>query len=94
MEPSAFKPHNVAAWALKPKQRPLVVSAAAYLSPPKDHVAIKVHVVAINPIDWIMQDADLFKIKYPAIFGMDIAGEIAAIGEGVDDLKVGQRVIA
>lgn len=88
------QPHNVAAWALKPKDRPLVVSSAPYSSPPKGHVAIQVIDVAVNPIDWIMQDTDLFALKYPVIFGSDIAGDVVEVGDEVDDLHAGQRVIA
>ncbi|KAM0710500.1 hypothetical protein Q7P35_002863 [Cladosporium inversicolor] len=87
-------PSNTAAWALKAKSRPLVVSSAPYRAPPPGHVAIKVHYVAINPIDWIMQDQDIFGAKYPAIFGSDLAGEIVQTGEGVVGLFVGQKVIA
>ncbi|KAJ4351830.1 uncharacterized protein N0V89_007174 [Didymosphaeria variabile] len=87
-------PHNAAAWALKPKTRPLVVSSAPYKSPPADFVTIKVHSVAVNPIDWIMQDQDVFRAKYPTIFGSDLAGTIAEVGASVHSLRVGQRVIA
>lgn len=87
-------PHNVAAWALKPKSRPLLVSAAPYTPSSRDNVVIKVHCVAINPIDWIMQDQDLFGIKYPAVLGLDIAGTIEEAGSDVNDLQVGQKVIA
>lgn len=89
-----FKPKNVAAWALKAKTRPLTVSKADYTSPPKHHVAIQVVDVAVNPIDWIMQDQDLFGIDYPNVFGQDVAGEVVEVGDKVDDFKVGQRVIA
>lgn len=87
-------PSNTAAWALKAKTRPFVVSSAPYRSPPPGHVAIKVQYVAINPIDWIMQDSDIFGAKYPAIFGSDLAGEVVQTGEGVVGLYVGQKVIA
>jgi NADPH:quinone reductase-like Zn-dependent oxidoreductase len=90
--PSALR-QNVAAWALKAKSRPLVVSNAPYALPPAGHLTIKVSAVAINPIDWIMQDSDLFNLSYPAVFGLDIAGEVAYLGEGVD-FKLGQKVIA
>ena len=89
-----WKPKNVAAWALKPKQRPLVVSNAPYTSPSKGEVTIQVIDVAVNPIDWILQDSDLFNSTYPAVFGSDVAGDIVEIGEDVDDLHIGQRVIA
>ncbi|GAB7331717.1 hypothetical protein MBLNU13_g03697t1 [Cladosporium sp. NU13] len=87
-------PSNTAAWALRAKSRPFVVSSAPYRAPPPDHVAIKVHCVAINPIDWIMQDQDIFGATYPAIFGSDLAGEVVQTGEGVVGLYVGQKVIA
>lgn len=89
-----FKPKNVAAWALKSKERPLVVSKADYTPPPKNYVAIKVVDAAVNPIDWIMQDQDLFGIDYPNVFGQDVAGEIVEVGDKVDEFRVGQRVIA
>lgn len=85
---------NVAAWALKPKTRPLIVSNAPYALPPAGHLTIKVVAVAINPIDWIMQDSNLFNLTYPAIFGLDIAGEVVATADDVDEFKLGQRVIA
>jgi NADPH:quinone reductase-like Zn-dependent oxidoreductase len=89
-----FKPHNVAAWALKEKQRPLVVDSAPYTSPPKGNVVVKVKDVAINPIDWLVQSEATFPINYPNIFGEDVSGEIVEVGEGVDEFKIGQRVIA
>jgi NADPH:quinone reductase-like Zn-dependent oxidoreductase len=87
-------PSNVAAWALKPKSRPLVVAQAPYRDAPRGHVVIKVYCVAVNPIDWIMQDTDIFGVKYPAIFGSDLAGEVVETGEGVGGLRIGENVIA
>lgn len=70
--PFLSAPKNVAAWALKPKQRPLTVASAPYTKPPAGHVVIKVYDVAINPIDWILQDDDIFGSKYPTVFGSDV----------------------
>jgi NADPH:quinone reductase-like Zn-dependent oxidoreductase len=89
-----FKPHNVAAWALKEKQRPLVVDSAPYTPPPKDNVVVKVQDVAINPIDWLIQQEATFPLNYPNILGLDVAGEIVEVGENVEEFKIGQRVIA
>ena len=91
---SSIRPHNVAAWALKPKQRPLTVSNSTYSAPGRGHVAIRVFNVAINPIDHILQDSDLFGLKYPCILGIDVSGVIFDVGEDVSDFHVGQRVIA
>ncbi|KXS96666.1 hypothetical protein AC578_4399 [Pseudocercospora eumusae] len=87
-------PNNVAAWALKPKTRPLTVSSAPYTKPPSAHVVIKTYDVAVNPIDWILQDDDIFNSQYPTVFGSDVAGEIAAVADDVKDFQLGQRVIA
>ena len=89
-----FAPKNVAAWALKPKERPLTVASAPYSKPPAGHVVVKVYDVAVNPIDWILQDDDLFKSEYPTVFGSDVAGEIAEVADDVKDFQLGQRVIA
>lgn len=94
MQTSTNIPHNTAAWALAAKTRPLVVSSAPYTSPPSGHVAIKVQSVAVNPIDWILQDQDVFRLRYPAILGSDVAGEIVEVADDVEGLAVGQRVIA
>lgn len=87
-------PKNVAAWALKSKERPLTVSSAPYTKPPKGHVVIKVYDVAVNPIDWILQEDDIFKSKYPTVFGSDAAGEISEVADDVKDFQIGTRVIA
>lgn len=87
-------PKNVAAWALKPKQRPLTVASAPYTKPPPGHVVVKVYDVAINPIDWILQDDDIFHSDYPTVFGSDVAGEVSAVADDVGDFQIGTRVIA
>lgn len=55
---------------------------------------IKNAFVAINPVDWKIQEYSPAFQNYPDILGRDIAGEILEVGEGVTRLKVGQRVIA
>jgi NADPH:quinone reductase-like Zn-dependent oxidoreductase len=57
-------------------------------------VVIKNAFVAINPVDWKIQEYAPPSQKYPDILGRDIAGEIVAVGEDITRLKVGQRVIA
>lgn len=55
-------------------------------------VAIKVTATAINPVDWKVRKWGVFMPGYPAILGSDAAGEIAAVGPGVEGLEVGTRV--
>lgn len=86
--------YNAAAVALKPKERPLVTRITDYTRPPAGHVVIKVNCVAVNPIDWIIQDTDLFALNYPAVLGLDLAGEIFETGADVNSFRPGDRVIA
>lgn len=91
--PFALK--NVAAWSLQPQTRPLTVAKAPYTKAPAGHVVIKVFDVAINPIDWMVQEnQDLKCTEYPTVLGEDVAGQVVEVGEGVVDLRIGERVVA
>ena len=84
---------NQAAWITSPKARPLAVKEAPYPTPAAGEVVTKNAYVAINPVDWYLQDLALFNLDYPHIFGHDLAGEIVEVGDEVQGLQVGQRVI-
>lgn len=91
--PFALK--NVAAWSLQPQTRPLTVAKAPYTKAPAGHVVIKVFDVAINPIDWMVQEnQDLKRTEYPTVLGEDVAGQVVEVGDGVVDLRIGERVVA
>ena len=56
-------------------------------------VLIKVHAVGLNPVDYKLAEGGNENWTYPHILGLDVAGEIVEIGEGVEDTwKVGMRV--
>ncbi len=62
--------------------------------PGENEILVRNRAIAINPVDWILQDNAIFPwLDYPAILGSDVAGELAAIGSGVTDFKVGDRVL-
>ncbi|QUJ78276.1 NADPH:quinone oxidoreductase family protein [Sulfitobacter albidus] len=63
--------------------------------PKKKHVQIRVHAAGLNFPDTLIIK-DMYQMKPPRPFapGGEIAGEIAAIGEGVEGLSVGDRVLA
>ena len=84
---------NMAVW-LDGKGEKLRLGPAALVKPGKGEVLVKVHAVAINPADWIVQDTGLFIQHWPHGLGEDAAGEIVELGEDVKDLSVGQRVTA
>ena len=55
-------------------------------------VLVRNKAVALNPVDWIIQKSGRFMDAFPAVAGSDGAGEIVELGEGVTDLKVGDKV--
>jgi len=58
-------------------------------------VVVRARAVALNPIDAMGRVARrvvLPWLRYPAVLGSDVAGEIVAVGPGVDGLKVTDRV--
>jgi len=89
-------PTNFAAWQLGPKQR-FQVGEAPYPTPGPDEIVIKNGAVAINPIDWILQDQGTSMsfgwIKYPFIFGSDVSGTVMQVGNTVTRFSPGDRVM-
>lgn len=87
---------NRAAWVLADKQY-FQVQEAPYTKPKIGEMVVKNRAVAINPVDWIMQTQGTgfgFRwIKYPLIFGNDVAGEVVEVGSQVTRFKVGDRVV-
>ena len=58
-------------------------------------VLVKTIAVSINPIDWKLRRGDLkemMPLEFPTILGRDLSGEVVVLGEGVEGLKVGERV--
>ncbi|KAJ4358138.1 uncharacterized protein N0V89_002717 [Didymosphaeria variabile] len=85
-------PKNQAAW-LKEAGEALEVSDAPLPTAGSGEIVVKNAAVAINPLDWHMQDSGVFIQQWPAVFGCDVAGEVFEVGHGVDRFKEGDRVI-
>ena len=61
----------------------------------KGQVLVEVHAASINPIDWKVRAGymkEMVPLSMPATLGGDVAGVVAAIGESVATLKIGDRV--
>lgn len=74
---------------------PLEIKEVPYPTPQEKQIVVRNRAIAINPVDWFQQEMGPEKIpflKYPAILGYDIAGEVEALGSGVTKFKVGDRV--
>jgi NADPH:quinone reductase-like Zn-dependent oxidoreductase len=88
-------PANAAAW-LTARYADLTVAEAAHTPPRAGELVVRVRAVAVNPVDWIKQtlgDMMFSWVKYPAVLGSDVAGEVLAVGEGVGRFSVGDRVL-
>jgi NADPH:quinone reductase-like Zn-dependent oxidoreductase len=53
---------------------------------------IKIKATALNPGDWKFNKYGMIK-EFPAVLGVDIAGDVTALGEGVTKFKIGDRVL-
>ncbi len=62
--------------------------------PKADEVLVKVHVAAVNPVDWKIRDGlgEMFGLKLPIILGCEIAGTIEEMGADVKKFKTGDEV--
>lgn len=72
--------------------------------PGRTEVRVAVHAIGVNPVDWKMRSGGPLRLaarvirtfrgpRGPIILGVDFAGVIEAVGTGVKDLVVGQRVV-
>lgn len=84
---------NSAAWLVGEKVKPLEVKEAPYTLPGDDEILVKNAAVAVNPVDWVVQDMAIFPKTYPTIIGSDLAGEVVEVGKSVTKFKKGDRVL-
>jgi NADPH:quinone reductase-like Zn-dependent oxidoreductase len=63
-------------------------------APKADEVLVKVHIAAVNPVDWKIRDGlgEMFGLKLPIILGCEIAGTIDSVGGDVEEFKKGDAV--
>ncbi|KAF5004235.1 hypothetical protein FDECE_9264 [Fusarium decemcellulare] len=74
---------------------PLEISPAPMPEAKEDEVVVKIHAVALNPVDAAQQrlGPSVFPwLKFPAILGCDVSGQVTAVGSGVTKFKIGDRV--
>jgi D-arabinose 1-dehydrogenase-like Zn-dependent alcohol dehydrogenase len=85
-----------AAW-IPARNRPLETGPAPYTKPGPDQIVVRNHAVAVNPLDWVIQVAGRVAyawLKYPAVLGADLAGEVVEAGSAVTRFRPGDRVLA
>ncbi|TIA71726.1 oxidoreductase-like protein [Aureobasidium pullulans] len=85
---------NRAAWYTSKLAKPFKVDVAPFPKASPTEVIIKNQAVAINPIDWKVQDGVFdYGKAFPYILGKDVAGIVEAAGSEVKHAKKGDRVI-
>ena len=62
-------------------------------SPKKGEVVVKVYAAGLNPVDYKTATNGNPNWTYPHILGLDVAGTVHEIGEGVTGWEIGDRVV-
>lgn len=70
----------------------LVLEAAPVPQPKPGHIRVRVRACGLNPADWALCRG-LFASELPRGVGLDVAGTVDAVGDGVTDVAVGDRVL-
>lgn len=74
----------------------LELAEAATPAPGPGEVRVKAAAIGVNPADWKRRAGwfkDMAPLSFPHVLGYDAAGVVDAVGEGVDDLAAGDRVV-
>jgi NADPH:quinone reductase-like Zn-dependent oxidoreductase len=64
--------------------------------PGEGEVLIRVISTSINPVDYKIREGAMKKVtplEFPVVLGYDVAGEVTALGPGVDNPRVGDKVM-
>lgn len=77
---------------LQSKQGQFAVGLRNVPKPGRGEALVKIYSAALNPIDYKVQESGMFVDTYPAVLGVDIAGIVDEVGEGVDTFLKGDRV--
>lgn len=75
----------------------LVVREVATPRPGPGQVLLRVRAASVNPLDWKLRSGQLRwvkRIRFPAILGQDVAGEVVEIGPEVSRFAPGDAVYA
>jgi len=73
--------------------QPLQLREVPTPAPGPGEVLVRLHAAALNHRDVWIQKGQYAGLKFPCILGSDGAGTVQAVGEGVDTVQQGQRVL-
>ncbi|KAJ7441499.1 GroES-like protein [Mycena galericulata] len=83
------------ALVIKEAKAPFTLSTTWPIPKPgPGEILIKIKAAALNPVEWKQQRDGIVIKKYPAVVGLDIAGDVEELGEGVEGYSKGDKVFA
>ena len=85
-------PHRTRAWVLQEPGAPLELTTVALTPPGPEQVLVRIRASGVCASDVHILDGRLPK-PMPFVPGHEAAGEVVAVGEGVDDLTEGAHVV-
>ncbi|KAI9061179.1 GroES-like protein [Trametes sanguinea] len=77
---------------LQAKQGEFAVASRPVPKPSPGEILVRNEASGLNPVDWKIQAYGIFVEKYPVVLGIDAAGVVEAVGEGVTRFKTGDKV--
>jgi NADPH:quinone reductase-like Zn-dependent oxidoreductase len=95
LSPTHRAPENLALWLPK-RGRKFATGPAPYTRPGANELVVRTRAIGLNLVDGIPGFAYrlvLPWLTFPAVVGGDVAGEVVAVGPGVDGFAVGDRVL-
>ena len=69
-----------------------VVGSKSIPKPGPGELLVKIRSTSLNPADWKIHKYGLFIEEFPAVLGLDLAGDVEEVGEGVTTFVKGDRV--
>lgn len=70
----------------------LRMAEVARPAPGPGEVLVRVHAVGLNPVDYKLAQSGHARWQYPFILGLDVAGTIEELGEGVTSWQRGEAI--
>ena len=60
--------------------------------PGRGELLVEVKATALNPVDWKIQTYGIILTEFPAVLGLDAAGIVKEVGEGVTGYTAGDQM--